>query len=158
MVIVDDQIKGEFGRGLTVDFLQEVEPLDMGMLLSGRTWNSAIEVVQRCKERGGAMADIVLSAGPDMTDAQGQIRLRALKRLALALLIATEHQRPRRRTKVEPNNIPKLRFKVRIPGQFEGPVQVRLDIVSCPNALHTRGRNTHLPSHRTNVSVTRTTW
>jgi hypothetical protein len=83
-VVVDDQMKVQFGRRLTVDFLQECEPLDMGMLLSGRAQNFAIEVVQRRKERNGTMADVVMSAGPDMTDAQRQIRLRALKRLALA--------------------------------------------------------------------------
>lgn len=94
------------------------------------------------------MARVVVRAGTDVADALRQSRLSPLQRLALALFIATEHQRLGGRIEIKPDDIPKLGFEVRVTRQFERAGQVGLDLVGRPNALHTRGRKASLTSHR----------
>jgi hypothetical protein len=48
----------------------------------------AVEIVQRRKQRDGAMPFVVVRAGADVSDSQGQARLRSFQRLTLALFVA----------------------------------------------------------------------
>lgn len=120
-VVVDDEVEGQLRRRLTVEFLKEGEPFDMRVLRCGRAQDLPVEVVQGGKQRDRAVADVVVGAGADMAQAQGQTRLRPFQCLTLALLVAAQHQRPVRRIEIKTDDIPGLRLEIRIAGQFERP-------------------------------------
>src|SRR5690606_36458904 len=90
-VVVEDQMEVPICRSLSVDELQELQPFLMAMTILALPDQGTIGHVQRRKERGSAMAHIVMghSSGPSFL--QGQSRLRAVEGLNLALLIAAEH-------------------------------------------------------------------
>jgi hypothetical protein len=89
-----------------------------------------------------------VSLGTDMTLAQGQAGLTALKGLALALLIAAEQEGTIRRVEIEANHIPKLLFKGQILGKFEALKSMGSDSVSRPQTLNARFAQAGCPRHR----------
>ena len=141
-VIVDDQVGGQPGGRFTVDLPAEGEPFLVGVLLGRAAQNPALQIRERGKQGDRYMTEVVVGASADVANAQGHARLGALPGLALALFIATQHQRPRGRVEVEPNDIPELRFKVGTVRQFEGAGQVRLDVIGLPSGRH--GGDGHL--------------
>src|SRR6516165_7819439 len=94
------------------------------------------------------MPNVVMRARLDVADPERQARLGPLQRLALRLLIAAQHQRFVRRVEIEADHIPELGLKLFVVGQFEGPRQVRLDVVGRPQTLHARLRNAGRARHR----------
>lgn len=147
-VVVDDQVQVQLLGCLPMELLQESQPLDMGVLHRRGAEDPAIEVIEGGKQRHGAMADVIVGAGANMTDSQRQTWLRPFQRLALAFLVAAQDQRLGRRIQVQADHVPKLCLKVGIAGQLERPRQVRLNLVRRPYALHAGGRNTGLARHR----------
>ena len=91
-VIVGDQMDVETRRGLAVDDLEEGEPLLVAVALGDAGDQLTLQIVERGKQGERPVADIVVGLGFDVADPQRQTRLRALKRLALRFLIATQDQ------------------------------------------------------------------
>jgi hypothetical protein len=85
--------------------------------------------------------------GANVADAKRQAGLGPLQRLALALLIAAEHQRPIRRVQVQADDIPKLDLEVLVARQLEGSRHVRLDFIGRPYPSHGLWRDPELPCH-----------
>ena len=79
----------------------------------------ALQNFQRGKERGCAIAFVVMSHGAATSFLQRQAGLRSVQGLDLAFLVNTKHQGLLGRIKVEANNIRKLFQKASIPRQFE---------------------------------------
>ena len=92
-VVVADQMQRLALRRFTVDLAQEVEPLDMAMALLAARDNRAVEGIHRGKQRGGAVALVVVRHGGGTPLLQRQSGLRSIKRLDLALLVAAQDQR-----------------------------------------------------------------
>ena len=65
-----------------------------------------------------------------MTDAQRQRGLGPLQGLALALLVAAQHQSLVGRIQVQPNDVPEFILEAGVVGDFEGPRQMRPDVVA----------------------------
>ena len=61
-----------------------------------------------------------------------------LSRLALALLVAAQHQRAVRRLQVQADHVPELPVEVLVVGQLERPRHMRLDVVGAPQPPSTR--------------------
>jgi uncharacterized membrane protein YeaQ/YmgE (transglycosylase-associated protein family) len=61
----------------------------MGMALFGSRDKLALQITQRCKERDGAVADIIMGLGASVTLLPRKGALCALQSLALTLLVAT---------------------------------------------------------------------
>ena len=101
----------KLGGELPVDLAQEGQPLLMAMTGGGMSKDLAREIVQGGKQGNRSVTVIVVGLGADMTLAQGQTRLTALKGLTLALLIATEQEGTIRRVEIEAHYIPELLFK-----------------------------------------------
>src|SRR3974377_2454744 len=108
----------------------------MGMALFGSRDNLALQITQRCKERDGAVADIIMGLGASVTLLQGKGALCALQSLALTLLVATEHQSPLGRIQIEPNDVPEFFLKVRIIRDLKSLQPMWLYFVTAPNALY----------------------
>jgi hypothetical protein len=75
----------------------------------------------------------------------------ALEGLALALLIAAQHQRLVGWVEIEADYVPEFLFESRVVRQLEGLHAVRLDVIAGPDALHGTRRNASVPRHRTNT-------
>ena len=75
--------------------------------------------VEGGKERGSAVAHVVMGAPLDLPGPHGQQRLSAVERLDLALLVDTEHQRALGRVEVEAYDVAHLLHKQRVRRQLE---------------------------------------
>src|SRR6266446_2731879 len=89
------------------------------MGLFGSRDNLALQITQRCEERDGAVADIIMGLGAAVTLLQRKGTLCAFQCLALTLLVATEHQSPLGRIQIKPDNVPEFLLKVRIIGDLK---------------------------------------
>jgi hypothetical protein len=92
------------------------------------------------KQRGGAVADIVVCDSLDVSQAHGQERLGAIQSLNLALFINGEHQGVIGRIQVQAHNVAHLFNKEGVRGQFEPTAAVRLERKSLKQAMVGSGR------------------
>src|SRR6516162_2398717 len=76
------------------------------------------------------MPDVVVRPRPDVADPERQAGLGALQGLALRFLIAAQDQRFLWWVEIEADHLPELRLKLLILGQFEGPREMRLNVVA----------------------------
>ena len=147
-IVVGNQVEVDIFGSLAVDLLEETQPLHVRVLLFGAVDQLALQVAQSCEQRDGAMPDVVVCPRPDMAVAQRQARLRALQGLALRLLVAAQHQRPRGWIQIETHHIPELLFELLVPGDLERAQKMRLEPLALPDARHAVGRDADLPSQR----------
>ena len=124
-VVVDDAVQsGASGsrssreRGNSRNSLMPVPGLALGQ-------DRAVECVERRKQRRRPVAHVVVGDTFDVAKAHRQQRLRALQRLALALLVDAKHQRVLRRAHVQADDVAKLLDEERIGGELEGLAAVR---------------------------------
>src|SRR5215813_5867365 len=90
---------------VAVDNPQEAQPLLMTVALGTEADDFAIERIERGEQCGCSVALVIVRHRAGAARLQMQARLRAIQRLDLALLIATEHQRMFRRIEVKANNL-----------------------------------------------------
>src|SRR5947208_1394231 len=150
-VVVSDQMQIELARRLAVNLLEKAQPFDMGVARLGAGDQFAGQLDECGKQRDRAMPGIIVRHGAGALGRQRQAQLRAFERLALAFLVAAQHQRLCRRIEIEPDHIPKLLLELRIVGEFEGLQTMRLQVVLRPDALHRTGRDAGVPAHRSNA-------
>ena len=77
-----------------------------------------------------------MGACPHPVWTQRQARLGPLQCLALALFVATKHQRAVGWIEIESDHIPELRLKILVIRDLESPRDVRLDVVGTPQTLY----------------------
>lgn len=135
-VVVRDQVQGRFRRRFGFDLPEKSQLFHMGETGFGAGNDPAIQSVQSGKQRRGAVPHIVMGAGADVTQPQGQTGLGALQGLTLAFLSTAQHQRPLGRVQIRPDDISELRLKLRMLGKLEGAHPVRFPIVDLPELLH----------------------
>src|SRR5579859_706726 len=111
----------------------------MRVALFGARDQRPFEVIERSKQRDRAMAAVIMGLCSWMARHQRQTRLGTLESLALAFLVTAQHQSFRRRVQIQADDIPELLLEPGVIRQFEGPDDVRLQIVSGPYALHGTG-------------------
>lgn len=99
-VVVDDAMNVQLDRHGLVDLAQERQEFLMPMTRLATREHGAVEHVQGREQRGRTVALVVVRDALDVTKSHGQHRLRALQRLALALLVDTDDLRLVRRAQV----------------------------------------------------------
>lgn len=120
-VVVEDQMHVEVGGDAGVDVAQESEELLMTMApLALREDFTALNVEGR-EERRGPVPRVVMRDAFDVAEAHGQVGLRPLQRLDLALFIDAQHVRVVGRIEIETNDVPHLLYEERIGGELEMP-------------------------------------
>src|SRR5580692_7695146 len=82
-VIVQDQMDVEVGGNVVVQMLEKTQELLMAMAWFALRNHASVKHIEGRKERGGAVAEIVVSDTFDVTQTQGQRRLGAFERLDL---------------------------------------------------------------------------
>ncbi len=120
---------------MQVDLLEEAHHIRAGVCLSAVIEDLAGGHVQRSEEVDGAVALVVMGHGPGPAGAHGQAGLGAVERLALGLLVETEHHRPLRRVVVESDDIDELVLEVGVVGDLEGVDLPRLEVVVPPDSI-----------------------
>ena len=112
--------------------------------------------VERCKERGRAVARIVVRAPLGDAGGQRQQRLCAIERLDLALLVHAQHHRLHRRVEVQADDVAHLLDEQRIAGKLERLLPMRLQTERAPDARDRRLRQARLACHAARAPVRRT--
>ena len=104
-VVVDDAVDVQLGRHRLIDGAQERHELLMPVARLALGEHRAVENIERCEQRRRPVADIVMRHAFDVAQPQGQHRLSPLERLALALLVHTEHERVVGRAQIQAHDI-----------------------------------------------------
>jgi hypothetical protein len=91
-----------------------------------------IEHVERGEQRGRAIALVVVRHGGRTALLERQSRLRAIGRLHLALLVASQHQRVLGRRHVQAHDVFELLDKQRIARDLEAVNEMRLQAIGAP--------------------------
>ncbi len=143
------------GRDLALQRVQEADEFLMPVTGHVAPEDLAGQHVQRGEERRGSVALVVVGHGPAAPLLQRQARLRAVKRLNLALLIDAQHHRMGGRADVKPDDIVQLLDEGRIARQLEHPPAVGAQAVRPPDRVYCRGRQACRLSHRPQGPVRR---
>ena len=85
-----------------------------------------VEDVERRKERGGAVAVVIVGYPFDITQSHRQDRLGALQRLDLGFFIHAQDQRLVRRIEVQPDHIADFLHEEGVGGKLETLATMRL--------------------------------
>lgn len=101
------------------DLLQEVHELDVGVLLVELARAQLPgEDIQRGKQRGSAVAPVIMSLLQRMLRSQRLHRLRAREGLDLGLLTNAHHHRVLRWGQVQAHHVAQFRFQLRVGGEL----------------------------------------
>ena len=111
-VVVQDNVQRQSYRTRAVNLLEERKPFNMRVVFLETAENFSLQVVESGEERQRPMPDIVMRERLAVSRHQRKRGLRALKRLALALLVATKDDGFIRRIQVEADHIPELLFEL----------------------------------------------
>ena len=154
-IVVKDEMDVEIRGGFLVDQVQEGKPVLMAMPLPAFGNHPPRGHVQGGKQRGGAVADIVMGEAFDIAQVQGEFRLGAVQRLDLGFLIHAQHYRMVGRIQVKPRDIADFLDKEGIGGQLEGLCQMGLDAEQGEPAMHGGLGDALGVSHQTQAPVGR---
>ena len=147
-VVVDDQVQIQVLGGLALDLLEKPQPFHVRVPRLGAREDLAVQIVQRREQGDRAVADVIVRPGANVADAQRQARLRPLQGLALALLVAAQHQSFVWRIQIQANHIPELALELRVLAQLERAPQVRFEVVLPPDAVDAVVRDPDGLGHR----------
>ena len=86
-VVVDDEMQGEARGRLLFQMFDELQPFLVGVALGGLTENLAVQITEGGEQGDGAVADVVVSAGPHAVRPERQRRLGPFQRLTLAFFV-----------------------------------------------------------------------
>src|SRR5439155_5587122 len=109
--------------------------------------NFALQIMQGGKESQCAVAIVIVRACGHVPLAQGKTWLAPFQRLALAFLIATQHDRLLRWRQIQTDNVPEFLLELPVVGQFERARLVGFQIVAEPQLLNPTLGNTRLLGH-----------
>ena len=112
-VIVDDCVNQFAGRHGGFDPVQETDEFLVAMARHALADDRAVKHIERGKQRGCAVADVIMCHGPSAPLFERQARLSAVERLDLRFLVDRQHQAMRRRVEIEPDHVAQFGGKAR---------------------------------------------
>jgi hypothetical protein len=107
-VIVEHEVEVEIGGHRLFDRVEELTELDRAVALVAAANDPSGGDVERGKQRGGAVADIVVAAPLGLSRPHRQQGLGTVQRLDLRLLVDAQHQGVLGRGQIEPDDIAPL--------------------------------------------------
>jgi len=126
---------------------EEFEPLLVPVFVHALANDFPRGGVERGEQRSGAIALVVMGHGLAASFLERKSGLGPVEGLDLALLVTTENHGMFGWGEIESDNVLKLLFEVLVVGQFEGPVQMRLQSVARPDSSHSRFAHPGFGSH-----------
>src|SRR5258708_503306 len=139
-VIVPDEMNLKSLGDIGLDLREELSKLARPMTAITLSDHVARRDVEGSKERGCAMALVVMAAPGNLAGSHRQHGLAAIQRLDLAFLVDAEHDRMLGWRHVEPDDIAHLGDEIGIGRKLEAFHPVRLQAEGAPDALHARDR------------------
>src|SRR6185437_2936267 len=135
-VVVHDEmdVKTAWDGGLNL--VEELAELSGAVARIAFADDLARRSVERCEERGRAVARVVVAAPRGLTGAHGQHGLTAVEGLDLGLLVHTQDDGPLGRGDVESDHIAHLGHEIRVSRDLERLYPMRLQTEGSPDALH----------------------
>lgn len=144
-IVVSDQMQGLARGDLAINQTQERQPFLVPMARPAGGDDRAFGNIQGGKERGGAMALVVVRHRAAATGLEGQAGLGAIQRLDLAVLIHAQDHGMLRRVQIQAHHVLQFVLEVRIPAELKGPDSVGLQAMGGPDSLHERGVCAQVP-------------
>ena len=138
-IIVHDQMHVEIDGHIGFDFIAELA--EFGCAVPRITFSDHMTGgdIECGKQRGCAVALVILGAPRDLAGAHRKHRLAAVKRLYLRLFIDAQHDSVSWRCHIQANNVPYLVDKIGIGRELERAFPMGLEAKRPPDALHGRG-------------------
>ena len=147
-IVVDDGVDRLFHGDLRLDRIEEADELLVAMVLHVAANDSAIEDVEGCEQRGGAVTFVVVGHRPGTARLHRQPRLGTVERLDLAFLVDRENHRMGGRIDVEADDIRELLDEFRVRRQLERADAVRRELVGFKDTLYrTQAHSRRLRQH-----------
>ena len=146
-VIVDNHVEVDSAGGLPVELAEKLEILLMTMARHALTDDRSVENIECCKQRGCAVALVVVRYSSTAPLLHRQSRLSPVQRLDLALLINADHQRLIRGIQVKSHDIGEFLDESLVLGQLKGSRPMRLQSVGIPDALDCRRADSLFVGH-----------
>jgi hypothetical protein len=137
-VVVHDQVDVLVARHRCINGFEELQEFHAAVTALELSDDFASGHIQRCEQRRCAMTLVVVRARAGFAKRQWQPWLGAIQGLDLALLVHAQHQGAIRWCHIQPHHIAHLVHEMRISGQLEGLLQMRLQAKRMPDALHRR--------------------
>jgi hypothetical protein len=138
---------------LFVDLDEELLELSGPVVLAQRPDHLAARHVQGGKQRGGAVANVVVTAAFGGAWHHRQDRLEAVERLDLGLLVDAEHDGALRRVEVKPDHVADLLDEVGVGRKLETLGPVGLEPEGPPDPVDRAPAQVHLFGHRSRRPV-----
>ena len=138
-IVVGDQVQGLALGNLTINQTKEPQPFLVPMARQAGGDDGALRDIQGGKERGGAMALIIVRHRAAATGLERQAGLGAIQGLDLAFLIHAQDHGMLGRVQIQAHHILQLVLEVGISTEFKGPDPVRLQAMGGPDPMHERG-------------------
>src|SRR5215469_16186794 len=145
----------ELARHHGVDGLKKAAKLKRPMTAMEFADHRARLIVERRKQIGGSVAQVVGSAPLSLARTHRQHRLAAVESLDLGLFINAEHHRPFGRVEIEPYDVAQLLDEQGVFGKLEAFDPVRLQPKCAPNAADHGLAQSAALGHRTRAPMRR---
>lgn len=154
-IVVEDDVHGLVGGNLGVDGIEKADELLMAMALHVPADDGAVEHVEGGKQRGRAVALVVMRHGAESALLHRQAGLGAVERLDLALLVDRQHDGVGRRIDIEADDVAQLVDEFRIVGELELPPAVGREAMCLPDAPDRAGADAGRLRHHVGRPVRR---
>ncbi len=154
-VVVQNQVHVKIVSHGCVDVIEKRDELFVSMARQALADDRSIQNVERGKQRGGAVAPIVMCLPFGKSTLHRQDWRCPVKRLNLRFLVNAQNQRLPRRAHIKPNNITNFLGELRIGRELERRHAMRLQTMLVPNTRNRGTTNAELRSHRSNTPMRR---
>ena len=134
-IVVHDDVNVEIERDLGLDPIKECAEFAGAVTREATPDDSAGGNVECGEQGGGSVAPIVMASPFCLARLHRQERLRAVKRLDLALLVDAQNQGALGWSEIKPDDVTQLLHKERIGRQLECLTPVRLQAEGLPDAM-----------------------
>src|SRR5258706_6180861 len=135
-IIVEDKVNIKSVRHRLINLVEKFAKLNRTMAAMKLANDLARFCIERCKQRGGAIARVIMRSPLSLSRSHRKNGLRSVQRLDLCLLIHAQNQGLVRRVHVKPDDIANLVDKQRIFRKLKSLGSVGRETKRSPNAVH----------------------
>jgi len=152
-VIIDHEMHIEILGYAGIDVSQEGEKLLMSVASLALGDHFTVGDIERGKQRGGAVTDVVVGDAFDVTESHGQHRLGPVERLHLGLFIDTQDHGVIGRVEIQTHDVAHLLNEEGVIGELEVALSMGLNAEQGEPALHGTFRHPGMLGHRAHAPV-----
>src|SRR5215831_16864061 len=152
-VVVHDEVNVQLGRYFLFQFAEEFDVLPAPMATQTVPNHLAGQNVEGGKQRGRAVALVVVRLSLRQAWSQGQNGSGPIQGLDLALFVNAKHQSSIRGVEVKSHHVADLSLELRVVGNLKRFHAMRLNIIALPEAVHHHARKAQVSSEPARTPV-----